>query len=129
MVFKSDFTLLSAIIKENFSKLYLDCKTLQLWLLSRHGTRHPAAKIIDKLSNLTDYMNVMTENSTLCKEDIEAIKSWKFNLTKTDGNKLNMQGVHDIQSLGIRLQNVYKDIFNETYNPATFKVGLISNNM
>lgn len=100
----------------------LDCKTLQIWLLSRHGTRHPTAKVIEKISNLNMYKNQITENSTLCKKDIDAIKSWKFNLTKNDNNELNSQGVEDLSSLGFRLKNVYSDIFNESYNPTKFNV-------
>lgn len=90
--------------------------------MSRHGTRHPAANVIDQISKLSEYTNITTGNSTLCKEDIEAIKSWKFNLTETDGNKLNGQGASDLQSLGFRLRNLYNDIFNEPYNPITYKV-------
>lgn len=99
-----------------------DCKTLQLWLLSRHGTRHPTADIIEKISGLTQYKHSITEYSTLCKEDIDAIKKWDFNLTKQDASKLNSQGANDLSSLGSRLRNVYKDLFDEPYNTETFKV-------
>lgn len=100
----------------------LDCKPLQLWLLSRHGTRHPAASVIGKIASLTYYKNQIIENSTLCQADLEAIKKWDFNLTEKDGNKLNSQGVDDLLSLGLKFKNLYPDIFNEPYNPETFKV-------
>jgi len=99
---------------------------LQLWLLSRHGTRHPSADIIDKISSLTHYKHQITENSTLCKEDIDAIKEWNFSLTKQDGNKLNSQGIDDLSSLGSRLRHLYKDVFNEHYNTQTFKVSYVT---
>lgn len=89
--------------------------------MSRHGTRHPAAKVIDKISKLTKYTSTITEKSTLCKEDIEAIKSWEFDLTKADGNMLNSRGVDDMRSLGLRLRTVYSDVFDEPYNPTTYK--------
>lgn len=98
---------------------------MQLWLLSRHGTRHPDADIINEISSLNEFKNEITENSNLCKEDIEAIKTWIFNLTKQDGNRLNSQGVKDLSSLGLRLKSLYKDIFDQPYNPITYSVILI----
>jgi len=93
-----------------------------LWLLSRHGTRHPAAKVIDKISNLSHYKNKITANSTLCNKDIEAIKSWNFNLTKTDANKLNSQGFNDLSCFGLKLRQIYDGFFNATFNHKTFSV-------
>lgn len=119
------FYLLICIIiiwKKNIIYLIEGCKALQLWLLSRHGTRHPTVDVIDKISNLTYYKNQITENSTLCQEDIDAIKTWSFNLTRLDGSKLNSQGADDLSSLGSRLKHLYEQIFNETYNSDTFKV-------
>jgi len=98
-----------------------------LWLLSRHGTRHPGSDTIDKISNLNEHKNNLTNNSNLCKEDFEAIKTWIFNLTEKDGDKLNSQGVNDLLSLGLRLQNLYTDIFDQPYNPITYSVVLLFN--
>lgn len=101
----------------------LDCKTLQLWMLSRHGTRHPEEHQIDKISKLTEYAKkISIDNSSLCQEDIDMIKKWTYNLNKNDSCMLNSQGVRDLSSLGIRLKNVYKDIFNEDFNLATYNV-------
>jgi len=79
------------------------------------------------MSNLNELKNNITNNSSLCKEDFEAIKTWIFNLTEKDENKLNSQGVIDLSSLGLRLQSSYKDIFDEPYNPITYNVILIFN--
>jgi len=100
---------------------------LQLWLLSRHGTRHPGRDTINKISNLHEYKNNLTNNSSLCKEDFEAIKTWVFNLTEKDENKLNSQGINDLSSLGLRLRSLYEDIFNQPYNPITYSVILLFN--
>lgn len=98
---------------------------MQLWLLSRHGTRHPGSPSIHKISNLNKYRNNLTNNLSLCKEDFEAIKTWIFNLTEKDGDKLNSQGVNDLLSLGLRLQSLYEDIFDQPYNPITYRVILL----
>ncbi|CAH1736207.1 multiple inositol polyphosphate phosphatase 1-like [Aphis gossypii] len=106
--------------KQNYTQP--NCKTLQLWMLSRHGTRHPGRDTIHKISNLNEYKNNLTNNSSLCKEDFEAIKTWVFNLTEKDEYKLNSQGINDLSSLGLRLQSLYEDIFNQPYNPMTYSV-------
>ncbi|XP_025191415.1 multiple inositol polyphosphate phosphatase 1-like [Melanaphis sacchari] len=115
---KTAYSYVSA--KQNYTQP--NCKALQLWLLSRHGTRHPSRTVIDKISNLKEYTKIITDNSSLCKEDFDAIKTWIFNLTEKDENKLNSQGVNDLLSLGLRLQSVYEDIFNQPYNPITYSV-------
>lgn len=71
---------------------------------------------------LYQYKNQLSDTSNLCQKDIEAIKKWDFNLTVTDGYKLNSQGFIDLSSLGLRLKNAYKDIFNEPYNSTIYKV-------
>lgn len=106
----------------------IDCKPLQLWLLSRHGTRHPEANVIDQISSLEEYTNKITGKSNLCKEDIEAIRNWRINITKNNSNELNSQGVIDLSTLGTRLRNIYKDIFNEPFNHKTFKVLVFQRN-
>lgn len=115
---KTAYSYVSA--KQNFTQP--NCKTLQLWLLSRHGTRHPGSATINNISNLNEYKNNLTNNSSLCKEDFEAIKTWIFNLTEKDGDKLNSQGINDLSSLGLRLQSLYEDIFDQPYNSITYSV-------
>ncbi|CAI6358905.1 unnamed protein product [Macrosiphum euphorbiae] len=115
---KTAYSYVSA--KQNYTQP--NCKPLQLWLLSRHGTRHPESTLIDEISNLNEYKDNLTNNSSLCKEDFEAIKAWIFNLTEKDGSKLNNQGVNDLSSLGLRLQSLYEDIFDQPYNPITYSV-------
>lgn len=95
---------------------------MQLWLLSRHGTRHPAGFVIEKMYNLLEYRHKFTNKSSLCKEDIIAIQNWTISLTKKDGYILNSQGIDDLSSLGSRLRNAFGDIFNEPYNSVSFKV-------
>lgn len=92
-------------------------------MLSRHGTRHPHEDQIEKITKLIDLAkNINSENASLCSEDIKALKKWNFSLTKNDSCILNSQGIRDLSSLGIRLKSVYKDIFDEAYNPTTYQV-------
>lgn len=90
--------------------------------MSRHGTRHPTDVIIDRIYELFKYRSQLSNKSSLCQEDIEAIQKWDFNLTMSDGNKLNSQGFIDLSSLGLRLKNAFEDIFNEPYNSTIYKV-------
>lgn len=103
----------------------LDCKVLQLWMLSRHGTRNPELNTIHSFSDLTQYQNINREKSNLSKKEIDDLISWKFSLVDEDAGVLNYQGIHDMKSLGQTLKNLYKDIFDEIYRTGNFMVNSI----
>ncbi|XP_050520560.1 multiple inositol polyphosphate phosphatase 1-like [Daktulosphaira vitifoliae] len=90
------------------------CQTAQLWLLSRHGTRHPSASIISKISSLLKY-NISKTN--MCEEDKIAINNWKpTNLTEEDAHELNDQGILDMYRFGKRIRKTFIELFNKSYD-------------
>jgi len=100
----------------------IDCVPIQVWLVSRHGTRYPSREKIEKLKKLNDFKTMITAESTLCAEDVAAIENWNFNLTKSDDNMLQKQGVEELKSLAVRLKRQFPQVFNTPYNDAKFKV-------
>lgn len=65
---------------------------------------------------------MITTESTMCAEDINAIKNWNINLTKDDHYMLNRQGIEEIKSLAMRLKKQFPQIFNTPYDESKFKV-------
>lgn len=102
--------------------LITDCRPLQVWLVSRHGTRYPSRKKIEELKKLNELKTMITAESTMCPEDIVAIQNWNTNLTKDDHYMLQRQGVEELKSLAIRLKRQFPQIFNNPYTEENFKV-------
>lgn len=97
---------------------------MQVWLMSRHGTRNPSRNKIEELKKLNEIKTMITTESTLCAEDIVAIRNWNLNLTKDDHYTLQRQGVEELKSLAERLKRKFPQIFNTSYNATKFKVRL-----
>lgn len=98
------------------------CRPMQVWLLSRHGTRYPSRKKIESLKKLQEFKAMITSQSKLCQEDIQAIKDWSFNASSNDHYNLHRQGVEELKSLATRLKRQFPQIFNTPFNDAKFKV-------
>lgn len=89
----------------------------------RHGTRYPSKNIITELLELNKYKPKNYDRSELKKEEIEALNSWKFELTEDDKDKLINQGTEDMKSLGRNVRILHEDIFKKELNK--FKVKCI----
>lgn len=100
----------------------IDCRPMQVWLMSRHGTRYPSQEKIMQLKKLNVFKTMITTESTLCAEDIAAIRDWKFNLTKDNHLMIQKQGIEDLKSLAIRLKRQFPQVFNTPYTDVKFKV-------
>ncbi|XP_076171851.1 multiple inositol polyphosphate phosphatase 1 [Ptiloglossa arizonensis] len=95
-----------------------NCKPVQIWMLARHGTRNPGSDEIRNMRHeLPKLQSSIIENhekrgtGSLCKQDIENLKTWKINskLTKKKSKHLTKQGKKDLKFLAER----YKDYFPE----------------
>jgi len=103
--------------------LITDCRPMQVWVVSRHGTRYPSRKKIEELTKkLNELKTMITAESTMCPEDIVAIKNWNTNLTTNNHYMLQRQGVEELKSLAFRLKRQFPQIFNNPYTDANFKV-------
>ena len=79
-------------------------------------------KKIEEFKKLNELKTMITAESTMCPEDIVAIKNWNTNLTKNDHYMLQRQGVEELKSLAMRLKRQFPQIFNNPYTEANFKV-------
>lgn len=75
-----------------------------------------------QLKKLNVFKTMITTESTLCAEDIAAIRDWKFNLTKDNHLMIQKQGIEDLKSLAIRLKRQFPQVFNTPYTDVKFKV-------
>ncbi|XP_011496891.1 PREDICTED: multiple inositol polyphosphate phosphatase 1-like [Ceratosolen solmsi marchali] len=95
-----------------------NCSPIQIWILSRHGTRYPGKKSIAPLltlSRLRDqiiYNHENRGNGRLCNNDFQALKNWYPypSLNETFANELTRQGEQDMRLLARRLQSEFPDI-------------------
>lgn len=95
---------------------------MQVWLVSRHGTRYPSRNNIEQLKKLNELKTMITAESTMCAEDIAAIRNWNLNLTENDHYMLQRQGIEELKSLAVRLKRQFPQVFNTPYDDKKFKV-------
>jgi len=98
-----------------------DCRPVQLWLVSRHGTRWPSAEDIpefSELSGIRDHVisNYNANKGTLCSQDIENLRAWSFSMSPDQGDMLTVQGREDLFLLGRRLRSYFPDLLNTSYS-------------
>ncbi|VVC26257.1 Histidine phosphatase superfamily,Histidine phosphatase superfamily, clade-2,Histidine acid [Cinara cedri] len=98
-----------------------ECRPMQLWLMSRHGTRYPSREKIEELKELDRFKAMITADTTMCQEDVEAIRNWNLNLTADNHYMLQRQGVEELKSLAARLKRRLPQLFNTEYDETKFK--------
>uniref|UniRef100_A0A6B2E6E2 Multiple inositol polyphosphate phosphatase 1 n=1 Tax=Phlebotomus kandelakii TaxID=1109342 RepID=A0A6B2E6E2_9DIPT len=118
------------IIKSGDSSRYYNipnCEPKKFWMLSRHGTRLPSAKDMQKLRGLIDLRDQIIENyekrrskpdmGALCDADYHAIKNWRWdsNLTGNFDNFLTVQGWNDLKFLAKHYQRILPNLLPNIY--------------
>lgn len=75
------------------------CTPSKFWILSRHGTRLPTAKHIEKMKKLPQFQSEILENNGkgkggLCVADVNLFRTWQLdsNITEDIGDWLTVQG-------------------------------------
>lgn len=97
------------------------CEPQQIWILSRHGTRYPAADDYDKFSALTSLRDQIIRNhevnheGDLCDKDLDNLRNWSLKFTPDLGEVLTKQGEDDMRLMAQRFKNRYPSLFNEGY--------------
>ncbi|XP_055911940.1 multiple inositol polyphosphate phosphatase 1 [Eupeodes corollae] len=109
-----------------------NCSPTKIWTLSRHGTRLPSAKTIEKAGHLEEIRSKIVNNykvlktkpdtGALCMEDLFSIQTWKFNssITPEKENMLTSQGWEDLKSLAKTYQRQYPSILTKDYRSENF---------
>lgn len=96
-----------------------NCKPMQIWMLARHGTRYPTKSEIHIMKhNLPELQRSIIENhseggnGSLCRKDLERLKSWKLdsNVNKHNKKYLTEQGEEDLSQLGRRFKYYFPDL-------------------
>ncbi|GAB0089857.1 Multiple inositol polyphosphate phosphatase 1 [Sergentomyia squamirostris] len=120
------------IIRSGDSSRYYsipNCEPKKFWMLSRHGTRLPSAKDMQKLRGLIDLRDQIIENyelrrtkpdmGALCDADYQAIKNWRWdtNLTGNYDNALTVQGWNDLKLLASHYQRILPNVLPNIYTP------------
>ncbi|CAL7933071.1 unnamed protein product [Xylocopa violacea] len=106
-----------------------NCKPIQIWMLTRHGTRYPSKSEIQSMKHDLPklQLNIIENhlkggNGTLCQKDLEKLKSWKVdaNLSKHNKKFLTKQGEDDLLQLGKRFRDYFPALL-QSYPPDVLK--------
>ncbi|XP_021966379.1 multiple inositol polyphosphate phosphatase 1 [Folsomia candida] len=105
------------------------CTPIQIWMVVRHGTRNPSAKVIRKIINLLpnvrDQIVKAHENGvgTLCPSDLDALKKWSPPPSLTESNEkiLVEQGREELRGIGRRFKDRFQNLLGKKYDNSTYK--------
>uniref|UniRef100_A0A1B0DD06 Multiple inositol polyphosphate phosphatase 1 n=1 Tax=Phlebotomus papatasi TaxID=29031 RepID=A0A1B0DD06_PHLPP len=102
-------------------------------MLSRHGTRLPSAKDMNKMKALIDIRDQIIDNyekrrskpdqGALCDADYNGIKNWRWNVNLTGeyDNFLTAQGWNDLKFLAKHYQRSLPNVLPNIYTPDKYK--------
>lgn len=96
-----------------------NCKPIQLFVVSRHGTRYPGSKVIPKLKILSSLRDKIVTNHLekrlghLCDKDVTNFINWKLddNVREDMADFLSPQGETDLKELAVRLKASFPELF------------------
>lgn len=104
-----------------------DCKPIQFWMLTRHGTRFPKEDDISTLQLAKDLKKEVIANYDLvndekiCYKDYLAIKNWEYDeIIETKPAYLNEQGWKDMVGLAQRYRMRYPTLLGGNYSRENF---------
>lgn len=113
---KTPYEFTHGLIKNNSVP---NCDPVQIWMLTRHGTRYPGKKEINNIKNiLPGLQSSIIENAekrgnvSLCEEDLELLKTWIVDpyLSTETSKYLSKQGERDLESLGKRIKGSFPEL-------------------
>lgn len=97
-----------------------NCKAMQIWMATRHGTRYPNKDDISiMVSRLPELQRDVIGNyerhgsGELCNEDVENLKAWKIDpcINSNASKYLTEQGKNELEALGRRFRNYFPTLF------------------
>lgn len=107
----------------------LGCSARQLWILSRHGTRNPGTKEMEKMqSELPKLRDSILLNhyegnkGSLCQDDLDNLKDWKFSANVDDNKFLVREGQKEMLSLAHRYRSRFPSLLERPFNNESYKV-------
>ncbi|XP_050675843.1 multiple inositol polyphosphate phosphatase 1-like isoform X2 [Leptidea sinapis] len=90
-----------------------DCEPISVWMMTRHGTRHPEEKEIHQMRQVIrvkkQILNAHMEGrGELCAQDIENLYKWEWrNALDLTPSELTPEGFVQLRSLASRLEERY----------------------
>ncbi|KAJ9592268.1 hypothetical protein L9F63_001164 [Diploptera punctata] len=106
---------------------YPGCNPVRIWMMIRHGTRYPSAKVIrmmqERLPQLRDAIlqNHKAKRGTLCYEETAELQTWSPHVEEADEKRLAHEGEDEMIELAERFQNRFPAILPDIYTNSTFK--------
>ncbi|XP_033215557.1 multiple inositol polyphosphate phosphatase 1 isoform X2 [Belonocnema kinseyi] len=96
----------------------LTCKPIQIFVISRHGTRYPGSKVIPKMKTLLNLRQQIVFNHEerkmghLCEEDLQNFKFWQLDehVREDMADFLSPQGEADLKELALRLREGFPSL-------------------
>lgn len=98
-----------------------NCRPIQFWMLSRHGTRFPETKTIHTMQRMSDLRDQIINNheirrkGRLCTEDLDHLKKWTLSVFPNQAKTLTNQGYDDLKFMARRFKSQFPNLLNQTY--------------
>ncbi|KAF5307959.1 hypothetical protein FQR65_LT06526 [Abscondita terminalis] len=101
------------------------CVPTKVWMILRHGTRNPTAKLIKQMKeDLRMIRDEILLYSDLNRYQREALKTWQIRLNTNDANTLAEEGKLEMFLLARRMQKRFPSMFPLTYSNQTYSFKL-----
>ncbi|KAJ4443227.1 hypothetical protein ANN_04895 [Periplaneta americana] len=104
-----------------------NCRPIQFWLLSRHGTRFPDKSDISAMQHLPDLRDQILNNhekrrkGRLCHKDLDNLRSWSLSVFPSQASELTNQGYDDLKFMARRFKTKFPTLLQQTYSPDLFE--------
>nr|GMD57517.1 multiple inositol polyphosphate phosphatase 1-like [Ipomoea batatas] len=103
------------------------CTPVHINLLARHGTRAPTKKKIVELDALANRLEVLLKDAKEERKSLEKVPAWLHAWKspwkgKRTGGQLIAEGEDELYNLGIRIRQLFPDLFNEEYHPDVYTI-------
>ncbi|XP_012256732.2 uncharacterized protein LOC105686456 [Athalia rosae] len=97
-----------------------DCKSIQIWMFIRHGTRYPSLSTIPSLLSVPKLRDEIIYNhkvrgyGRLCDEDIKNLEDWRMDpgVNVNNADTITAQGVEDMNLLAKRIRANFPELFS-----------------
>ncbi|KAE9587732.1 putative phosphoric monoester hydrolase [Lupinus albus] len=103
------------------------CVPIHLNLVARHGTRSPTKKRIRELDNLSAHLQVLIRDAKERNLSMERVPSWLREWKspwqgRLKGGELIRKGEEELYELGIRIREMFPNLFDEEYHPDIYPI-------
>ncbi|KAE9608061.1 putative phosphoric monoester hydrolase [Lupinus albus] len=103
------------------------CVPIHLNLVARHGTRSPTKKRIKEMNNFSARLEVLIRDAKKRSLPMERVPSWIHGWRspwqgRLKGGELIIKGEEELYQLGIRIREMFPNLFDEEYHPDIYPI-------